>query len=50
MSNKLQPLTTEDFMVPAHDRGIEIFVRNKRPADMRAFRPGRTLLFAHGAT
>jgi pimeloyl-ACP methyl ester carboxylesterase len=43
-------LTTEDFMVPAHDPGIEIFVRNKRPADMHAFSPGRTVLFVHGAT
>ena len=47
MSNKPQPLTTEDFMVPARDPGIEIFVRNKRPADMRAFRPERTVLFVH---
>ena len=43
-------LTTEDFMVPGHDPGIEIFVRNKRPADMRAFKPSRTVLFVHGAT
>jgi len=43
-------LTTEDFMVPAYDPGIDIFVRNKRPADMRAFRAERTLLFVHGAT
>ena len=50
MSNKPQPLTTEDFMVPARDPGIEIFVRNKRPAEMRAFRPERTVLFVHGAT
>jgi hypothetical protein len=50
LSNKPQPLTTEDFMVPAHDPGIEIFVRNKRPAGMRAFRPERTVLFVHGAT
>ena len=50
MSNKPQPLTTEDFMVPAHDPGIEIFVRNKRPAGMRAFRPERTVLIVHGAT
>ena len=50
MSNKPQPLTTEDFMVPARDPGIEIFVRNKRPADMRAFHPERTVLFVHGAT
>jgi pimeloyl-ACP methyl ester carboxylesterase len=45
-----QDLTTEDFMVPARDPGIEIFVRNKRRTDVRAFRPERTLLFVHGAT
>lgn len=43
-------LTTEDFMVPASDPGIEIFVRNKRPADQAAFAPARTVLFVHGAT
>ena len=37
-------------MVPALDPGIEIFVRNKRPADMDSFRPARTVLFVHGAT
>jgi pimeloyl-ACP methyl ester carboxylesterase len=45
-----QHLVTEDFLVPARDPGIEIFVRNKRPADMRAFDPARTVLFVHGAT
>jgi pimeloyl-ACP methyl ester carboxylesterase len=45
-----QNLSTEDFMVPARDPGIEIFVRNKRPADMRTFAPARTVLFVHGAT
>jgi len=40
----------EEIMVPAADPGIEIYVRNKRPADMTAFRPERTLLFVHGAT
>ena len=37
-------------MVPAKDPGIEIFVRNKRPAGDAAPRPDRTLLFVHGAT
>src|SRR5262249_32079891 len=37
-------------MVPGHDPGIEVFVRNKGPADLRAFRPERTVLFVHGAT
>ena len=43
-------LTTEEFMVPSRDAGIELFVRNKRPEGMQAFTPGRTLLFVHGDT
>jgi pimeloyl-ACP methyl ester carboxylesterase len=43
-------LIMEEFMVPASDPGIEIFVRNKRPAEMNAFQPEQTLLFVHGAT
>ncbi len=39
----------EEMMVPA-EPGIELYVRNKRPADMTAFRPERTLLYVHGAT
>jgi len=40
----------EDTMVPALDPGIEIFVRNKRPADLANFRPECTVLYVHGAT
>ena len=43
-------LVSEDIMVKSPDAGIEIFVRNKRPADMAAFRPERTVVFVHGAT
>jgi pimeloyl-ACP methyl ester carboxylesterase len=39
----------EEMMVPA-EPGIELYVRNKRPADMTTFRPERTLLYVHGAT
>jgi len=42
-------LVMDEMMVPS-EPGIEIYVRNKRPADMNAFRPERTLLFVHGAT
>ncbi len=42
-------LVTEEFTVPS-DPGIEIFVRNKRPADLTAFSPERTVLFVHGST
>ena len=43
-------LVSEDFMVKSADAGIEIFVRNKRPADMKTFRAERTVLYVHGAT
>jgi pimeloyl-ACP methyl ester carboxylesterase len=43
-------LITEEFYVPAHDAGIRIYVRNKRPAEMTSFSPARTILFVHGAT
>src|SRR5258708_13926508 len=43
-------ITMEEMMVPSGDTGIDIYVRNKRPADMASFRPERTLLYVHGAT
>ena len=43
-------LAVEEMMVPSSDPGIEIYVRNKRPADMTSFRPERTVLYVHGAT
>ena len=43
-------IVSEDIMVKSPDAGIEIFVRNKRPANMTAFRPERTLVYVHGAT
>jgi len=43
-------ILTEEFMVPAGDAGIELFVRNKRPENLTGFAPNRTLLFVHGAT
>src|SRR4051794_33310817 len=42
-------ITIEEFLVPS-DPGIQVYVRNKRPADMTAFRPERTVVFVHGAT
>jgi hypothetical protein len=43
-------IVMEEMMVPSVDSGIEIYVRNKRPADMTAFRPERTVLYVDGAT
>src|ERR1700687_3442549 len=44
------PLVTEEFMVPAVDPGISIYVRNKHPQHMQSFPGEQILLFVHGAT
>jgi pimeloyl-ACP methyl ester carboxylesterase len=43
-------LATEEFMIAAADPGTQLFVRNKRPEDMKDFASERTLLFVHGST
>ena len=43
-------LIVESYTVPAKDAGIELYVRNKRPADMKTFTPEKVLLYVHGAT
>jgi pimeloyl-ACP methyl ester carboxylesterase len=43
-------LVTESYMIPSGDAGIELYVRNKRPAGMTAFPAGKILLYVHGAT
>ena len=45
----MNKLITEDMLVPS-EPGFDIYVRNKRPADLSSFKPERTLLFVHGAT
>ncbi len=40
----------EEHMVPARDAGIQLYVRNKRPAQGVAPRADRTVLMVHGAT
>jgi pimeloyl-ACP methyl ester carboxylesterase len=43
-------LVTEEFMVDAGESGIQLYVRNKHPADMAQVPPGRVLLYVHGST
>lgn len=43
-------LVTEEFMIPGADPGVQLYVRNKRPRDMSAFKPDNIVLFVHGAT
>jgi len=43
-------LVTEEFMVPAADPGIQLYVRNKRLQSLATFTPDNIVLFVHGAT
>jgi len=43
-------VVTEEFMVPAADPGIQLFVRNKHPEGVTKFTKERIVLFVHGAT
>jgi pimeloyl-ACP methyl ester carboxylesterase len=43
-------VVTETFMIPAADAGVQLHVRNKRPAGVDRFGPERIVLFVHGAT
>jgi pimeloyl-ACP methyl ester carboxylesterase len=40
----------QEFMVPASDPGIELYVRNKHPAGVQTFSSDRVLIYVHGAT
>jgi len=43
-------LVMEEFMVPAADPGISLYVRNKHPEGVNRFRAEKIVLFVHGAT
>jgi pimeloyl-ACP methyl ester carboxylesterase len=43
-------LVTEEFMVPASDPGIELYVRNKHAEGITRFPAQKILLYVHGAT
>jgi pimeloyl-ACP methyl ester carboxylesterase len=48
-ANDPQPVM-EEFMVPAVDPGISLYVRNKHPQGVNMFPGEKILLFVHGAT
>jgi pimeloyl-ACP methyl ester carboxylesterase len=43
-------IETESYRIPAADPGIQLYIRNKRPAGVRHFSAEQILLFVHGAT
>jgi pimeloyl-ACP methyl ester carboxylesterase len=51
MRSQAEPkLTTESYMIPSRDSGIQLHVRNKRPEGMIQFSPENTLLYVHGTS
>jgi pimeloyl-ACP methyl ester carboxylesterase len=49
-SAKAPGLVMEEFMVPAVDPGINLYVRNKHPAGVQTFPSEKILLYVHGST
>jgi pimeloyl-ACP methyl ester carboxylesterase len=47
---KQPKIAMEEFMVPAADPGIQLYVRNKHPQGVKNFPGGKILLYVHGAT
>src|SRR3954470_6905029 len=45
-----QKLVVVEFMVPAKDPDLQLYVRNKRPEGMTQFSPEKTVVYVHGAT
>lgn len=43
-------LSTDSYHIESDTEAVQLFVRNKRPADLRRFSAERTLLYVHGAT
>jgi pimeloyl-ACP methyl ester carboxylesterase len=43
-------IVMEEFMVPAADAGIQLYVRNKHPQGVQKFAADKILLYVHGAT
>jgi pimeloyl-ACP methyl ester carboxylesterase len=50
MMNAAANILTEEFRIPSNTAGIDLFVRNKRRADVAAFAPRTTVLFVAGST
>ncbi len=44
------PIEMAEFMVSTGDAGISLYLRNKHPRGMAAFRPDNVVLFVHGST
>src|SRR5690349_23428501 len=47
---KAPQIVMEEFMVPAADPGIQLYVRNKHAQGMTTVGAERILLYVHGAT
>jgi hypothetical protein len=43
-------LTTESYIIPSADPGIQLYIRNKHLAGVTSFTGDKILLYVHGAT
>lgn len=49
-SNIATDIAFEEFRIQSVDTDIELYIRNKRPAEMTEFKPETTIVMVHGAT
>ncbi|QND16873.1 alpha/beta hydrolase (plasmid) [Rhizobium leguminosarum bv. trifolii] len=50
IENDIDAIAIEDYRIPSDTSGIELYIRNKRPAGMSRFTPETTIVMVHGAT
>jgi len=50
MGQPARQVVSESYNIPSDSQGIDLYVRNKHPADVQTFSANRVLLYVHGAT
>src|SRR4029077_5687537 len=50
MGQPARQVVTESYNIPSDSQGIDLYVRNKHPADVQTFSANRVLLYVHGPT
>ena len=48
--NRTGGIIFEEHRIPSDTRGIELYIRNKRPATLTEYLPEKTVVIVHGAT
>jgi pimeloyl-ACP methyl ester carboxylesterase len=50
MKSRIGSAIFEEHRIPSDTEGIELYIRNKRPATLTEYQPEKTIVIVHGAT